>query len=683
MLLRRILFVVAIIVLVPVVLLAAALVVVQSAWAERWVERRASEALHREVQIDTIRLHLGWPPVVSFARLRISNPQWANAGDLVDARDLSAQVEVPPLFAGQVVIPYLEARNAMAGLEMKDERASWRFGNESTSQPGRIAIGLVKIADGKIRFVWPDQKTDLAIVMKGSLGEGGELDATASGEFRGEEAKASARFPALDPQHAAAGPIRFEGEASAGRTHVSANGMFRTQGDVMDFRLKLSGATLKDLNHLVQIVLPDTAPYSLDGHLIHNGNDWTFDGFRGRVGNSDLHGSLTYRTGGKRPFLRADLHSALLDFQDLGPLIGAPPGNKPGKVANAEQREKSAEREAKEEFLPHTEFSVERWNAMDADVRLESKRIARPHALAVESLDTHIILKDALLKLAPLDFGYAGGHIKSVVDIDGRKRPVQGHLRADVQGLQLAKLVPKDSGDGDGAGDGGTDGAKPAKPAKAAKTDVKNEVKEALGTLYGRAKLDGTGRSVAELLGTSNGHITLAVDGGQVSRLLEELLKLHLSDALRLLGTKNDQVELRCAVGGLEVKDGVIDPKAFVVDTTDSRVEVSGDVSLRDESLGLTVHPLPKDATLFSLRTPIDLKGPLRHPRIHLHPGPIAARVAGAIALGAINPALAILPFVDNGPGKDTNCGQLLAEARAEGAENRGQTTFSKERNSQ
>ncbi len=665
MAIRRILVVAAIVVLVPVALLAAMLVVVQSAWSERWVERRASDALHREVRIDRIRLHFGWPPTVSFGRLRIANPPWAATPQLVDARDLSAKVQVPPLFSGRVVIPYLEAASAVAGLEVRNERASWRFGDQSANQPSRIVLGLVKIADGKIRFLWPDQKTDLAIVMKGSLGAGGELDATATGKFRGDEAKASARFPALDPQHAGAGPIEFSGEASAGRTHASAQGLFRVENDVMDLRLKLSGATLEDLNHLLQIVLPDTAPYSLDGHLIHNGNEWTFDGFQGRVGNSDLHGSLTYRAGGKRPFLRADLHSALLDFQDLGPLIGAPPGTRPGKVANAEQREKSAEREAKSELLPHTEFSVERWNRMDADVRLESKRIARPHALAVESLDTHIVLKDAVLRLDPLDFGYAGGHIRSVVDIDGRKRPVQGHLDADVEKLQLAKLVPKDDGDGDG--DGGTEGG--AKPAKATKPDVKNEVKEALGVMYGRAKLDGTGRSVAQLLGTSNGHLTLAVDGGQVSRLLEELLKLHVADALRLLGTRNDQVQLNCAVGGFEVKDGVIDPKAFVVDTSDSRVQVGGDVSLRDETLGLVVHPIPKDATLFSLRTPIDLKGPLRHPRIHLHPGPIAARIAGAVALGAINPALAILPFVDTAPAEDTNCGELLAEARAQGAE--------------
>ncbi len=56
------------------------------------------------------------------------------------------------------------------------------------------------------------------------------------------------------------------------------------------------------------------------------------------MGDSDLRGTLTYRTGGKRPFMRADLHSTLLDLADLGPVIGAPPGTRPGKTANPQQR---------------------------------------------------------------------------------------------------------------------------------------------------------------------------------------------------------------------------------------------------------------------------------------------------------------------------------------------------------
>ena len=634
---RRLAILAALIVLVPIALIGAMLWVVQSAWAERWVEARASATLEREVELSGIRLHLGWPPSITSGRLRVANPPWAATRQLVDAQGLSAQVMVPPLFAGRVVVPYLEARQASAGLEMRGDQATWRFGPRS-DQPSRVQLGRVNLGDGRIRFIDRDERTDLAVLAKGTLGTGGELTATASGTFRGEALKADARIPHLDPQHGER--IDFAGNAAVGKTKASAEGSFRYDGSAMDFKLELAGDTAKHLSKLVRVVLPDTPPYKVAGHLIHAGNDWTFEGFQGRVGDSDLRGSILYRTGGKRPFMRGDLHSTLLDLADLGPVIGAPPGTRPGKTANAEQRARSAEREAGNRLLPDAKLNVERWGLMDADVRLESKRINRPDAIPIDSFATRLVLKDSVLRLAPLTFGVAGGHVKSDVEIDGNAKPVRGRIDTDVQGLELNRLVP-----------------------------VSGSMRDALGTLYGRARLEGTGQSVADLLGTSDGRMTIAVDGGRVSELLVYLLNLDIPEVLRLLGTKNQQVELRCAVSGVAVKGGVATPEAFVVDTTESQVHVSGEVSLRDETLGLTVHPLPKKPSLFSLRTPIDLKGPMRHPKVHLHPGPIAARVAGAGLLAAVNPALAVLPFVDTAPGKDTDCGALLAQARAEGAE--------------
>ena len=34
-----------------------------------------------------------------------------------------------------------------------------------------------------------------------------------------------------------------------------------------------------------------------------------------------------------------------------------------------------------------------------------------------------------------------------------------------------------------------------------------------------------------------------------------------------------------------------------------------------------------------------------------------------------MNPLLALLPFIETGPGKDSNCGALLGEVKAKGAE--------------
>ena len=634
---RRLLVALAIVVLLPFVVLAMLLVAVRTPWAEKKASSIASAALHRDVRIQGIALHFGWPPRVTLERLQVSNPDWATERELVDASGLSARIAVPPLFVGRYVIPYLEARQASADLEVQGDRATWRFGPAS-NEPSRLVLGHVELADGRVRYLETVAKTDLTVLMNGSLGAGGQLALKASGRFRGEEAQASARVPHLDPQHE--GPFDFSADGMLGATRVSAQGMARADGDQLDLRLKVAGNTMAHLGALVNVVLPETPPYSIAGHLIHQGTLWRFEDFSGKVGNSDLAGRLDYEHSGKRPMLRGDLHSKVLDLADLGPLVGAPPGTKPGKVASPEQRAHSAQREAESRLLPDASFEVARWGTMDADVKLESSRIVRPDALPIDSFSTHLTLQEAKLRLTPMTFGVAGGQVRSEVLIDGAARPVQGRIDTNLQGLQLNQLVP-----------------------------VSGAMRDALGVLYGRAQLTGAGQSVADLLGTSNGRMAVAVDGGRVSELLIKLLNLDIPDVLLLLGTRNKQVELRCAAGGVDVKDGVATPDSFIVDTTDSQVRVGGSLSLREETLALEVRPLPKDPSFFSLRTPIDLTGPMRHPKIHLHLGPIAARVAGAVALAAAAPPLAILPFLDRGPGKDTDCGKLLAEAHGEGAQ--------------
>jgi hypothetical protein len=41
----------------------------------------------------------------------------------------------------------------------------------------------------------------------------------------------------------------------------------------------------------------------------------------------------------------------------------------------------------------------------------------------------------------------------------------------------------------------------------------------------------------------------------------------------------------------------------------------------------------------------------------------LAARGVGAALLGLVNPLLALAPFIETGPGKDSDCARLLATA--------------------
>jgi uncharacterized protein involved in outer membrane biogenesis len=633
---RIALIIVVILLLLPVLAVGGLVLVAKTQWGERWLEARVSGALERPVQIDGISFRWGWPPGIVFAHLRIGNPKWAATPALVDAEALYARVMIPPLLRGRVVIPYLGANRAQAGLEIDGERATWKFGDSEGKGESKIMLGMVYLGDGHVVFKDHPNDTDLKVEVKGSAGAQGVIHATATGTFKGQSAQAHATVPNLDPMHTRV--IQVDGGAKVGRSEATAKGSFSYDAQQLDLRVTLAGQNLKDLDDLTGMVLPETPPYKLNGRIQHRGNDWVFDPFEGRIGASDIGGALTFEKGEQRPFLKASLKSKLLDFGDLGPLVGAPPGARSPK--NAEQQSQKQERQENQRLLPDKPFSTDAWGKMDADVTLAANRIQRPNQLPITSLSTHLLLKDSVLRLQPLKFGIADGHITSVVTLDGKKKPMEGHIKADVQGLHLAPLFP-----------------------------ASKAMEDALGTLYGRADLTGHGDSVAKLVGSSDGKIALAVDGGEIKALIDALIPLQVGEVVMLLGKNNAKVKLRCAVADIPVQHGVARVEQFVVDTDNTQIKVHGDVNFADEGMDLELDPYPKEAGILSLRTPIVVGGAMRQPKPKPKMGPLAARAAAAVGLAAINPALAVLATLENGPGKDTDCGKVLAEAGAHGAQ--------------
>jgi uncharacterized protein involved in outer membrane biogenesis len=223
--------------------------------------------------------------------------------------------------------------------------------------------------------------------------------------------------------------------------------------------------------------------------------------------------------------------------------------------------------------------------------------------------------------------------------MNGKVKPTQTQVKADVQGMHLGALFP-----------------------------AFKSMDEALGTLYGRADLKGRGASIGDMLGTSNGKMTIASEGGRVSDLLVQLLEIDVAQAAMLLGTRNKDVDLRCAVGQLDVKDGVITPESFIVDTTETYVKVEGKMDLAQERFDIETRGRGKTPSVFVLRSPIVMEGPLKKPKIHPKAGPLVAQAGVALALGAVAPPLAVAPFLDPGKKQDADCDTLLAEAKAHGA---------------
>src|SRR6185369_8523051 len=130
-------------------------------------------------------------------------------------------------------------------------------------------------------------------------------------------------------------PYDFEGHVRAGATRIDAKGSLNKPFDLGAFAVTadFAGSDLADLYYLTGLALPNTRAYHLSGALTRDGNVFHFRNFGGKVGDSDLHGELTVDGTGDKPYLKADIASQQLDFDDLGPLIGAPRKAVAGKTA--------------------------------------------------------------------------------------------------------------------------------------------------------------------------------------------------------------------------------------------------------------------------------------------------------------------------------------------------------------
>jgi uncharacterized protein involved in outer membrane biogenesis len=182
------------------------------------------------------------------------------------------------------------------------------------------------------------------------------------------------------------------------------------------------------------------------------------------------------------------------------------------------------------------------------------------------------------------------------------------------------------------------------------------------GTIGGKAVLDGTGRSVAGILGVANGEVKLFMGhGGDLSALLVDLSGLEFGRALlSALGIPNRAI-LDCLIADIVLHDGLAQAKTMLIDTNEAQVGVTGDVNLRDERINLAIKTESKHFSIGSLPTPIDVNGSLGSPSIAPAVGPLALRGGAAIALGIIaTPLAALLPTIQFGTGDDHACSGLL-----------------------
>ncbi|WP_321953038.1 AsmA family protein [Paraburkholderia bannensis] len=429
-------------------------------------------------------------------------------------------------------------------------------------------------------------------------------------------------------------PFPVQADVRAGDMHIALVGTITDPAHLaaVDLRLWLQGQSMGHLYNLTGVTLPDTPPYATEGRFVgqfrKGASVFRYENFTGRVGGSDINGTFVYTQRPTRPLLSGTLVSNLLQFSDLAPVIGAD-----SKASKAKRGDTVSQPSGR--VIPVEPFKTDRWNAIDADVKFTGKRIIKQGSLPIQDLYTHVIMTDGVLVLDPLQFGVAGGTLATRVNLDGSTAPLKARGTAEARHLKLKQLFPS----------------------------VKS-MQSALGEINGDASLTATGNSPAALASTLNGEVKLLVTQGTVSRLLMEAAGLNVANVVyeKLFGQRD--VKINCAAADFVATNGVLDPRVFALDTDDAVIDITGPIDLRDESMDMKVHPHTKGFRIFSLRSPLYVKGTFKDPHVGVDAAALALRGGAMVGLGLINPFAALIPLIAPSNNKPLPCDQLFSQMR-------------------
>ena len=662
------------------VLLVVVLVVIISTFdwnrLKPTINSKVSEALHRPFAINgNLAVHwlreedeggwrawVPWPHVIA-EDLTLGNPDWLKAPEMASLKQVQLRLSPLALLSQTVAIPRIDLTEPKANLErLADGRANWTFTFDAAdpdAEPSnwKVDIGAIGFDKGQVKLNDQTLKTRLDVLIdslgkpipfsaivgekeakkaqdKGAVPQDYAFALKVNGEYHGQKLHGTGKIGGLLALRDASQPFPLQAQVSIADTKVALAGTLTDPLDLgaLDLRLKLSGSSLSNLYPLTGVTLPDSPPYSTDGHLSAklreaNGATFTYEDFNGKIGKSDIHGSMSFVASKPRPKLTGKLVSNQLLMVDLAPLIGAD--------STAEQKARGSQsKQPTDKVLPVEEFRTERWRDMDADVEFTGKRIVQSAELPFTDLYTHVVLKDGVLNLEPLRFGVAGGKLDAQINLNGRDTPMQGRAKLSARNFKLKQLFP-----------------------------TFEPMKTSFGELNGDASIAGTGNSVAQLLGTSNGNLKMIINDGAISRSLMEIAGLNVGNYVvgKIFG--DQEVKINCAAADFGIKNGLASTRLFVFDTQNAIIYIDGSANLATERLDLKITPESKGFRVFSLRSPLYVRGTFAHPDAGVEAVPLLLRGAGMVALGVIaGPAAGLLALIAPSGDVPNQCAPLLQQ---------------------
>lgn len=317
-------------------------------------------------------------------------------------------------------------------------------------------------------------------------------------------------------------------------------------------------------------------PLLFKATLVGTDTRYTLRDLEVRIGGIQLAGEITVDSSGAKPSLTGGLTSHSID---------------PAALLSAESPEAGAPRDR---LFPTTSLPLYVPTAFDARIDLHAARLKLP-AFDMSDVEAKLTVANGTLTLESLRGQVAGGTLEGGLMLFATADPPVLELRANIRGVLPERLLQVAA----------------SSSVSGAPTDIE-------------LNLRGRGRSVAEILGSSNGKLLVLVGPGQIGEAATGASPLGAVFAilgdLNPLSVKQKGTTLQCAVLNFRVQDGVAGNRAGVALQTDSyNILGGGTVDLRSEKIDLAGKPKRRSKRLLGLmgvEANVSVGGTLRKPEV-------------------------------------------------------------------
>jgi uncharacterized protein involved in outer membrane biogenesis len=617
-----------------VLLFAAAIVYVLSIDFDRYrplLAERVKAATGRDFAIaGRLDLTLSLTPTLAVSDVRLANPPGFSRPDMATIAKLEGRIALWPLLSGRVQIERFTLNGADIILETDAQgRGNWLFGPTAAatppSEPGSsltLAVGAIAIRDSTLIYRdgrgGTERRLALASATLRANADDTALDVALKGTADAMPFEITGRTGGLMALLDGTTPWPVALKATIDKVTATLDGTIAQPraGKGIALDVTIAADQLADLASLAGTALPASGAFKLAGHLSDGDGSFAVDRLDAHLGASDLKGRLEV-TLGARPRLAATLDAERLTLVDFtGP-------------AAASRSQRKADRVFSADPLP---FAV--LKTVDVELKLAARQLAAA-AATLDNFAIDLALANGVLDLRKVTGQFHGSPFTLAATIDARPATPLVNATGKLEKFDLGGFLK----------------------AMAA-TDL----------LTGAVDLDlsgrGSGASLRQIMAGLDGRLVAVMGKAELATPLVDLLGADLAQSVLPWAAQDRSTHINCAVVRFDAKRGMATSDAMLLDTEKVTVQGAGTIDLAGERIALVLTPQPKERSLISLATPIDVGGTLSAPTLTPDRVALAKDAAGAVIGNVIIPFGFLIPLLSGGTGNDNPCVAALAKAK-------------------